>query len=252
MKARAASSIGGDAGGIVHRAVVDLVALELLVDADMIEMRHQQHIFVGQRRIGAGEHGEHVRAGRALGDALPLDLERLLQRKALRLHAFFAAVGEEGGERRLRSREQRLGRLRIERCREAEAGGLGMGAAVRANPSHAGMVDVPGKHGPGPAVLLGGRADGDNADGATLLGHSGLLAAEVSADLARRPFRKAAQHRDHLALDVEAGIIAEALARRIQAVADEHDRCLDRLVGLARACAGDELLAVLERAAADG
>ena len=36
-----------------------------LADAEMVEMRHQQHIFAGQRRIGAGQDGDDVGAGEA-------------------------------------------------------------------------------------------------------------------------------------------------------------------------------------------
>ena len=61
---------GGDAGGIVHRAIVDPVGIRRIVgagvaDADMVEMRHQQHIFAGDAWIAPGQDADHIGAGEA-------------------------------------------------------------------------------------------------------------------------------------------------------------------------------------------
>ena len=81
---------GGDAGGIVHRAIVDPVGLPArrrarVADADMVEMRHQQHIFAGERRIGAGQDRDHVGARERVA-FMPLarDMGALAEREAAR------------------------------------------------------------------------------------------------------------------------------------------------------------------------
>ena len=63
-----------DAGSIIHRAVVNGIAVDRLAHADMIQMRAHHHILVLQLRIGAGQHA---------GDILRFHL-RLLQLHARR------------------------------------------------------------------------------------------------------------------------------------------------------------------------
>ena len=58
----------GDARRVVHRAVVDAVAVDRAADAEVIEMRRQHDVFVAQRRIAAGQHA---------GDVVRLDRRRL-------------------------------------------------------------------------------------------------------------------------------------------------------------------------------
>ena len=50
-----------DAGRIVHRAVVDAVAVDGAADADVIEVRGHHHVFGLQRRVGSLEDADDVR-----------------------------------------------------------------------------------------------------------------------------------------------------------------------------------------------
>ena len=106
----------GDARGVVHRAVVDVVAVDRRADADVIEVRGEHDVLVGQLGIAALHHADDV----LRLDRLRLDRHRRLHRGRQReMRQRLALVGDlqHLGQRVPRALEQPLGLRRVERDR---------------------------------------------------------------------------------------------------------------------------------------
>ena len=49
-----------NARAIVHRSVINAVAVNRRADAQMVEMRPEDHIFILKHGVRAGQHADHI------------------------------------------------------------------------------------------------------------------------------------------------------------------------------------------------
>ena len=100
----------------------------------MVEMGHEHDIFVGQRRIGAGQNGEDVGALHAADVAPAFHAQGRLQREAARFRAVAGGLVEHCGDRAAGVGEQGFGGRHAERAGDTNPRCALEGAAVRLHP----------------------------------------------------------------------------------------------------------------------
>src|SRR5208283_2905739 len=109
-------------------------------DADVINMRGEDDIFVFQRGVGAGELGEEVGGLNGCGEDDGVGFKRSGEREMRERLAVFAKSGNFG-EGVTRTREEGLRGSRIEGNAELQAGSL---LKLGAGESHGGMIAIHG------------------------------------------------------------------------------------------------------------
>ena len=220
----------GGAGGVVGRAIVDLITLQLRVAAEMIPMGRVDHVFGAQLRVGAGEERDDILRG-DVADGVVDDERRLrVERDRLEIAAgggLFQRlkIPAAGGEQAFRG-------LNGEPALNGDAAGITVGAAqVEVFPALAGDDD---------AKRIGGRAGfvNDEAGGGSLLGGNvvfvgpaavvghGRAAEDFRVELARRRIdhrRVVDEHDDGLAAHVDALEVIPAEFGCDHPVTDKHE-----------------------------
>src|SRR2546430_9854288 len=87
------------AGAIIHRAVVNAIAVDGRADADVVDVRGENDKFILESRIGTRQLGNDIGGFERLREYDGIRLERNGQRKARKRLAVFAQGGgfREGG-----------------------------------------------------------------------------------------------------------------------------------------------------------
>ena len=220
----------GDPRGIVHRAVVEAVAIDRSADAEMVEMGGEDDMLGPQPLVAAGQPGDDVgRGDRAVarGDA---GAQRRLHRRTRA-----AASKRRRGPRARRScRPEPVNsfsaRLGVEAGAEESVLDV---AKRRIGEIHAGLAGLRHRARPGNLDRLGG-GQREQAGRARLGEQSRPVAAGVGLERARNLRGAAADHDRDLALEVDSGEIVMAGLGHVEAVADEDQGRLDPLRADAR------------------
>ena len=82
------------AGAIIHRAVVNAIAVDGRADADVVDVRGENDEFIFESRIGAGELGNKVGGFESFSEYDGVRFERGGQRKMWKRLAVFAQSGD--------------------------------------------------------------------------------------------------------------------------------------------------------------
>ena len=233
----------GGAGGVVDRAVADVVPVgRRLAAAQMIPMRAVEHIFV---RAGLARQQRN--------DIFRAMLAQVIVEGDVRLHAgqrHGLEAGLLGGPHLRVKVHARAGeqRLRLVLLDPADRGGLvgiaigAVGDMLRAGPAR--LHDIPAIGG-GHRVMDDDRGGCALARGflifvgpAAIIGHR--AAVEGAGQAGRLVIGIIHQDDDGLPLHIHAGIVVPALFRGVDAIAHEDDRAvLDRNMRLGRAIGAD-------------
>ena len=218
----------GDSRGVVHRAVVDAVAVhgprasEGLADAHVIEMRRQHDVLVLQDRIRSRQQSDDVGRFDVLrrhGDRGPQRCRQLERRQ--RLAGF--GTRENVLEGVARSREERFGARRVDRNRQLLPRSLvqrRVGQRQRRLEAREDRALPRNVHVP----RIGNRHRADRARFLQVTPANGLVVGEQRS---RNPGRTAGQEQDDLAAEVEAREVVVLRFGNAQTVAREDDRRLE-------------------------
>ena len=217
---------GGDARGVVHRAVVHAVSVDRRIgQPEMIEMRRENDELVSPLRIGAAQHG---------GDVLRLDLPvfdprcRFDARGECEVRHRPAAVdqGEHLGEGMSGAGKQLLRVRGIHRHRQLLAAGI---VQRRIGKRHLRMQARERRSRPRNVHALRiGDADGPDRSGRLVRFPPLPRRPEVRLQRTGKRCRRRRDEDDHRALHRQAGEIINLTFRNPQAVPGEHERGLQR------------------------
>src|ERR1700739_87503 len=133
------------AGAVVHGTVVDAIAVNGRTDAEVVDVRGENDIFVFEGGIGAGKPGDDVGGRDWFGDDGGSGLKRSVEREVRHRLAVFGE-SSDFGEGVIRTGEEQFRGGRIEGDADVEASSFvefGIGEV------HGGLVAVEGDAGPG-------------------------------------------------------------------------------------------------------
>ena len=218
-----------DTGGVVHRAVVNAVAVDRFADAEVIEVRRDDEIFATTLRVAAAQDARHVLRHHVATVDFNGSRDATGQGEVGERPAGIDEC-EEFAERVACALEQFVRMRRIHRCRELLARGV---VQRRIGQRHRRLQTGEGR--PLPRnIRCPGIVDADGPDRAGGSIHPPALAdgSEVCLERAGQRPRRRVDVDDHGAAQIQPFEFVDVLFGNVEAITDEHQRRAHRRRGI--------------------
>ena len=213
-----------NARGVVHRTVVNAVAVDRLADADVVDVSGEHDVFVLEGRITAGKLGDHVGGLDGSGFDRCASFQRNTERKVRQRLAIFAEV-RDFGKRVARTGKKFFSLRGVEGESQLQAGGF---VELGSDKIHRRMRAIQRHARPRNVHRCGIRyPDGADYTGALQRLSNARRSLIVSGKRRGSVGRRTGEVDDDFAVQVEAGQIVVVRLWDFQAVADEDERRAD-------------------------